>query len=624
MTPLSNFQFSLGSNPGAIIKVIGIGGAGGNAVNHMFQKGIKDVDFLVCNTDYQALERNLVRNRLQLGPHLTEGRGAGNQPEIGRQAAVETMEEFKELIGSETKMVFITAGLGGGTGTGAAPVLAEACRALDILTVGIVTLPFSFEGKKRLEQAEHGLKELRRFCDTTLVISNDKVRELFGNLVFKDAFAKADDVLASAAKGIAEIITVDGYVNVDFADVRTVLQQSGKAVMGSGQASGENRALEAVRLALSSPLLSENDISGARNILINMSSGNDDPIRLDEIGEINDYVQTEAGSGTDVIWGNCTDDELGDALRVTLIATGFEGDARRDYGKATGSAGAGWQPSTTDKPSVVIHTLDAPVVAEQAPVAAHAPVAEQAPVAAQAPVEEETLPMFTLIDDEYMDDEGDNGSDPTPTTPSPEPQGPAFEQGSLDLFTRVWNLDDAASPFASDESSNERNDEPVASLSASGTELNDEVNPFFGYDGPVEWDLAPVNMESSASITASINTAVPAADLEPVNTAPAPSPTPSVDPSPVYASGPSDEDVLTRSRQRIQNLRSLNSLISGGNVALEELEKVPAYVRAGYQPAPAASSSDLPLSRTTVTERPLGSGAPLFKTDNRYLHDNVD
>jgi hypothetical protein len=232
--------------------------------------------------------------------------------------------------------------------------------------------------------------------------------------------------------------------------------------------------------------------------------------------------------------------------------------------------------------------------------------------------------MFTLIDDEYMDDEGDNGSDPTPTTPSPEPQGPAFEQGSLDLFTRVWNLDDAASPFASDEPSNERNDEPVAALSASGTELNDEVNPFFGYDGPVEWDLAPVNVESTASITASINAAVPAADLEPVNTAPAPSPMPSVDPSPVYASGPSEEDVLTRSRQRIQNLRSLNSLISGGNVALEELEKVPAYVRAGYQPAPAASSSDLPLSRTTVTERPLGSGAPLFKTDNRYLHDNVD
>ncbi|MFM7381324.1 MAG: cell division protein FtsZ, partial [Bacteroidota bacterium] len=359
MKAMSNFQFSLGSNPNAIIKVIGIGGAGGNAVNHMFQKGIKDVDFLVCNTDYQALERNLVRNRLQLGPFLTEGRGAGNQPEIGRQAAVETMEDFKELIGSDTKMVFITAGLGGGTGTGAAPVLAEACRALDILTVGIVTLPFSFEGKKRLEQAEDGLRELRQFCDTTLVISNDKVRELFGNLVFKEAFAKADDVLASAAKGIAEIITVDGYVNVDFADVKTVLHRSGKAVMGNGQASGENRAIEAVRMALSSPLLSENDISGARNILINLSSGLDDPIRLDEIGEVNDYVQTEAGSGTDVIWGNCTDETLGDAMRVTLIATGFEGQNNRNYGATKGSKATTSGFHAENLSSVTVHQLEA-------------------------------------------------------------------------------------------------------------------------------------------------------------------------------------------------------------------------------------------------------------------------
>lgn len=602
MTPLSNFQFSLGSNPGAIIKVIGIGGAGGNAVNHMFQKGIKDVDFLVCNTDYQALERNLVRNRLQLGPNLTEGRGAGNQPEIGRKAAVETMEEFKELIGRETKMVFITAGLGGGTGTGAAPVLAEACRALDILTVGIVTLPFSFEGKKRLEQAEIGLKELRRFCDTTLVISNDKVRELFGNLVFKDAFAKADDVLASAAKGIAEIITVDGYVNVDFADVRTVLQQSGKAVMGSGQASGENRALEAVRLALSSPLLSENDISGARNILINMSSGNEDPIRLDEIGEINDYVQTEAGSGTDVIWGNCTDDELGDALRVTLIATGFEGDNRRDYGWSGANTGAVWQPVLDEKPPVIVHELDKP---------------EPAP---DQVLQEETLPMFTLIDDEFMDDDENGGTDSTTPPPGPVAPAQAVDQGSHDLFTRVWNFDDTASPFDSEHQSNDRNEEPVASLASSAKEVVDEVNPFFGYDGPVEWDLAPLKVESNN--TASSDTSF--SEAEKGNPTPAATHTPSVEPLPVYANGPSDEDVLTRSRSRIQNLRNLNSLLSGGNVALEELEKVPAYVRAGYQPAPAASSSDLPLSRTTVTDRPLGSGGPLLKTDNRYLHDNVD
>lgn len=612
MTPLSNFQFSLGSNPGAIIKVIGIGGAGGNAVNHMFQKGIKDVDFLVCNTDYQALERNLVRNRLQLGPALTEGRGAGNQPEIGRKAAVETMEEFKELIGHDTKMVFITAGLGGGTGTGAAPVLAEACRALDILTVGIVTLPFSFEGKKRLEQAEIGLKELRRYCDTTLVISNDKVRELFGNLVFKDAFAKADDVLASAAKGIAEIITVDGYVNVDFADVRTVLQQSGKAVMGSGQARGENRALEAVRSALSSPLLSENDISGARNILINMSSGNDDPIRLDEIGEINDYVQTEAGSGTDVIWGNCTDDELGDELRVTLIATGFEGDNRRDYGWADNAGLQGTSQNTSERPSVVVHSLDQ---------STETPTTE---------AQDETLPMFTLIDDEYMDDEGDNGNDLPPTSPNPQPQGPSVEEGTHDLFTRVWNLEDTSSSSMIADQNTDR-DEPTAfehpsmdtSFVATPTvaEASDEVNPFFGYDGPVEWDLAPLNSETSVSSTHS----------EPIADATKPLASTAAEQQPqqdvlesTYASGPSEEDVLTRSRQRIQNLRSLNSLLSGGNVALEELEKVPAYVRAGYQPTPPASSSELPLSRSAVSDRSSETVSPLIKTDNRYLHDNVD
>ncbi|MFM8959725.1 MAG: cell division protein FtsZ, partial [Bacteroidota bacterium] len=491
MNAMSNFQFSLGSNPNAIIKVIGIGGAGGNAVNHMFQKGIKDVDFLVCNTDYQALERNLVRNRLQLGPFLTEGRGAGNQPEIGRQAAVETMEDFKELIGSDTKMVFITAGLGGGTGTGAAPVLAEACRALDILTVGIVTLPFSFEGKKRLEQAEDGLRELRQFCDTTLVISNDKVRELFGNLVFKEAFAKADDVLASAAKGIAEIITVDGYVNVDFADVKTVLHRSGKAVMGNGQASGENRAIEAVRMALSSPLLSENDISGARNILINLSSGLDDPIRLDEIGEVNDYVQTEAGAGTDVIWGNCTDETLGDAMRVTLIATGFEGQNNRNYGADKGSTATVSGFHAENPSPVKVHQLDAkeatveqpkpseldPKEALEAtrkmlekewtfsePVAA-APVAAE-PVAAESAdhseqvwkEDQEKLPLFTVIDEGPSTD--------LQTTVDAEPS-------EMNLFTTVWTFEDQPSSKSEDQGS--ASDEPKAQEDGS---VEAEINPF--------------------------------------------------------------------------------------------------------------------------------------------------
>jgi cell division protein FtsZ len=522
------------------------------------------------------------------------------------------MEDFKELIGSDTKMVFITAGLGGGTGTGAAPVLAEACRALDILTVGIVTLPFSFEGKKRLEQAEDGLRELRQFCDTTLVISNDKVRELFGNLVFKEAFAKADDVLASAAKGIAEIITVDGYVNVDFADVKTVLHRSGKAVMGNGQASGENRAIEAVRMALSSPLLSENDISGARNILINLSSGLDDPIRLDEIGEVNDYVQTEAGAGTDVIWGNCTDETLGDAMRVTLIATGFEGQNNRNYGPAKGSTATASGFHTENPSPVKVHQLDAmeamveqPKLSEldpkealeatrkmlekewtfSEPVAAEPAAAEPADHSEQAWKEDqENLPLFTVID------EG----------PSTDLQSTVdAEPSERNLFSTVWTLEDQPSSKSEDQGS--ALDEPKAQEDGA---VEAEINPFFGYDGTVEWDLA-VDEPTLASTPTQAAPLVEDKVQE------------------VYATGPNEDDVLTRSRQRIQNLRKLNSLINApGMPSLEELEKVPAYVRAGYQPDRAPGSAEMPLSRTSIGTGQGNSG--IIQTGNRYLHDNVD
>ncbi len=328
MNTTNNFTFDIPKNRPNIIKVIGVGGAGGNAVNHMFQMGIKDVDFVVCNTDYQALERSPIPLKIQLGPTLTEGRGAGNQPEVGRNAAIENIEEVKRHIGNDTKMVFVTAGMGGGTGTGAAPIIAQACREMGILTVGIVTLPFGFEGRKRANQAVAGLEELRSYCDTTLVISNDKVREIYGNLAFDKAFGKADDVLATAAKGIAEIITVEGYVNVDFADVKTVLESSGKAVMGSAIAEGEGRALRAIETALSSPLLNDNDITGARSILLNISSGMEQ-ITLDEIGEITDFIQDAAGDDALIIWGNCTDESLGDNIRVTVIATGFEGGQRQ-------------------------------------------------------------------------------------------------------------------------------------------------------------------------------------------------------------------------------------------------------------------------------------------------------
>ena len=308
-----------------IIKVIGVGGGGGNAVNHMFEKGIKDVDFIVANTDNQALERSEVPIKIQLGPSLTNGLGAGNNPEHGASAAVESIEEIDRVLGGvdSTKMLFVTAGMGGGTGTGAAPVIAKHSKEQGILTVAIVTVPFRFEGPKRVNQAIKGLEELRQNVDSLLVIDNDKILEQYADETVTNAFGFADDVLTQAAKGIAEIITVPGHVNVDFADVKTVLKDSGIALMGTGMADGEDRAIKAVKKALSSPLLSNNSIIGAKNILINVFSSEDSAFKLGELAEINNYIQEAAGCKADLIWGQSTDDTLGGSLNVTLIASGF-------------------------------------------------------------------------------------------------------------------------------------------------------------------------------------------------------------------------------------------------------------------------------------------------------------
>ena len=305
-----------------IIKVMGVGGGGSNAVTHMFSEGITGVDFILCNTDDQALQKSPVEYKLHIGDHAL---GAGNVPAEGRKAAEQTEDKIREALAGETKMLFITAGMGGGTGTGAAPVVAKIAKELGILTVGIVTLPFSFEGKRRQQQAQEGIAELRKHVDALLVISNDKLREEYGNMKLTDAFKKADDVLKIAAKGIAEIITVTGYVNVDFEDVNNVMRNSGKAIMGSGYAVGEDRALRAVEEAVHSPLLDDSDITGAKNILVYITSGTEE-VKLDEVTEINEYVQDATGKVSEIIWGNGEDMSLEDGLRVTLIATGF-GDA---------------------------------------------------------------------------------------------------------------------------------------------------------------------------------------------------------------------------------------------------------------------------------------------------------
>jgi len=316
-------NFDLAPERSSIIKVIGVGGGGGNAVNHMFDKGIRDVNFVVCNTDAQALAKSPVSVKLQLGENLTEGRGAGSKPDIGRQAALESLDLIKEVLEANTNMAFITAGMGGGTGTGAAPVIAKAAREMGILTVGIVTIPFGFEGPERINHAIKGISELKDHVDSLLVIKNEKLREIYGNLTLSEAFSRADDVLASAAKGIAEIITVPGYVNVDFADVQTVMTDSGGAIMGSATAEGEDRAIRAIEAALTSPLLNNNEITGARSILLNITSGNKE-ITMDEISEITDYVVASSSKESSLIWGMGHDPNLEEKIGVTVIATGFK------------------------------------------------------------------------------------------------------------------------------------------------------------------------------------------------------------------------------------------------------------------------------------------------------------
>src|SRR6056297_2995380 len=328
-------NFDLPVDRSSIIKVIGVGGGGSNAVNHMFKQGIKDVNFIVCNTDAQALSNSPVSIKVQLGESLTEGRGAGNKPEIGRQAAIENIDDVGEVMEGNTKMVFITAGMGGGTGTGAAPVIAKAAKEMGLLTVAIVTIPFRFEGERRISQAVEGINEIEKYVDSLLVINNEKLREVCGNLRFSEAFNYADNVLATAAKGIAEIITVPGYINVDFADVETVLTDSGVAIMGTGEAEGENRASKAIEQALTSPLLNDNDIRGTDNILLNINSGKEE-ITMDEIGEITDYINNEVETTPNIIWGTGKEEELENKISVTIIATGFEDNSIPElYAKKT-------------------------------------------------------------------------------------------------------------------------------------------------------------------------------------------------------------------------------------------------------------------------------------------------
>ncbi|MBK8498782.1 MAG: cell division protein FtsZ [Flavobacteriales bacterium] len=368
-------KFDLPKELSSIIKVIGVGGGGSNAVNHMFTQGIRGVDFIVCNTDRQALDVSPVPVKLQLGPGLTEGLGAGSIPERGKDAAQENLDEIRQLLSTRTKMLFITAGMGGGTGTGAGPVVASIAREMGILTVGIVTMPFQWEGRKRKLQAMAGVEELRNAVDTLLVINNDRLRDQYGNLSLDNAFIHADNVLTTAARGIAEIITKTGKVNVDFEDVKTVMTKSGVAIMGMSETEGEDRALRAAQEALDSPLLNDNDISGAKFVLLNITHGTRE-ILMDEIDEITSHIQKAAGSTADVIWGYGRDESLGEKVRITIIATGFQtkpdtGEGRTERTTRTVT------PLDADMPTMITQPIANPVTGASAPAAPAPPPARE-------------------------------------------------------------------------------------------------------------------------------------------------------------------------------------------------------------------------------------------------------
>ena len=565
-------RFELPTEHNSIIKVIGVGGGGSNAVNYMYEQGINGVDFVVCNTDAQALDHSPVPLKIQLGATLTEGRGAGAIPEVGRNAAVENLDDVMKILTKNTTMVFVTAGMGGGTGTGAAPIIAKAARDLGILTVGIVTIPFMFEGRKRKNQAEQGLKEMRDSVDTLLVIKNDKLRELYGNLTLKDAFSHADEILCTAAKGIAEVITLTGEVNVDMNDVNTVMKNSGVAVMGSGKAKGEDRAMTAVTQALESPLLNDNDITGAEFVLLNVTHG-EASVTMDEVMEITDYIQDKAGMSAEVIWGYGEDSTLGEDLCVTVIATGF-------------SSQEIISGIPVMEPEIKKHILE-----------------EQEPLQITSPIEKPTAPTNEPVkfDETTLDEPFLKGSEEqTPEANTPDAptanEAPSWlneteEADSSTLFSPTEE------PFIKNTTVNDST--PPLSEPAS-EEPKEEVNKIV-YELDKD-DLRPTSEAPKAPVDSSIkfthqepNDRISRADLAQLN-----------------------QQRENRVKEFSHKLRT-----PGG---LAQLENEPSYVRRNVKLDDIAHSSESQVSRYTLSEETddQGNSETLLKDNNSFLHDNVD
>jgi len=590
---MSPFEFDLPKDQASIIKVIGVGGGGGNAVNHMYQEGIEGVNFVVCNTDAQALQTSPVPNKIQLGPSLTQGLGAGANPEVGMQACEESIEEIRALLGKNTKMVFITAGMGGGTGTGAAPVVARIAREMGILTVAIVTTPFSFEGRKRHSHAMDGIQKLKDQVDTILVIGNDKIRTMYGNLTQSQAFSHANNILTTAAKSISEIITTPGFINVDFADVKTVMQNGGAAIMGCAYAEGELRAKLAVEAALNSPLLNDNQIRGAKNVLVNISSGAAE-VTMDEFEEINDYIQS-AANDTDIIFGSSRDMSLENKLMVTVIATGFEARLETQYApvQKVKVYDLDKQPEqvvtpektveavTENNSGKVVYSLEEtePVIIDETK-----EVVEENSNVVEVVTSTEDASLINPTDDDFI--LSSLGND---------------EENEFDLFSGFSTNDVSDNTIEFElglESSliNETNEGVVEEemLNVESEQNILEEQPLEEYTSQ---EIVEKNQESEPFIVFKRSYDEPV--LETANEA---------------------SQALDYRKQMLQQL-SRNSMKKN----LTELENTPAYERAGKTIINNhVSENNLSLSRFSVTESGTEYSRPEIKNDNTFLHDKAD
>jgi cell division protein FtsZ len=565
-------EFDLPKENNSIIKVIGVGGGGSNAVNHMYNMGIIGVDFIVCNTDRQALDVSPVPLKIQLGPSLTEGRGAGALPEVGMNAANENIEEIRELLSKGTKMVFVTAGLGGGTGTGAAPVIAQVAKDLGILTVGIVTVPFNFEGKKRRQQAEDGLEKMRQNVDTLLVINNERLYQISKNCTISQAFGMADDILTVAAKGIAELISVTGYINVDFNDVNTVMRNSGHAIMGSANASGEDRALNAIKSALNSPLLNDNNINGARYVLLNITYGSSE-LTMDEINIITDYIQNEAGTNAEVIWGHGLDNSLGDNLNITLIATGF---------------------SVASTP---VHGLEKPLEAKMIDLEEDSKVEISSPLS-------NPVSSFSSNNVSSLSSFSEPVSAPVQNYTPVESVISVTPEVEINESTVIHELIDV-------------NEEIAPVVNETESEVNFEKNETYESKKEVEfdWEVTPVSQDESSPFVA--ETSVESSQA-PVIQYELEDETDFVAPAPRSAMSPEEHQM--KSQERVNRIKEYTTKLKMAD-GITAFETEPAYVRRNIQLSDESASTEKQVSKFGLSDDSDGN---THLRGNSFLHDNVD